>query len=91
MIWLGRNLGKRGILLHSQGMPSYNTVSIGLEHLKDYINIKRDYITPKVTPGVAYANYLMLWYYRNPLNFVFFNEGLVICSVLGYGNKMAWN
>lgn len=32
----------------------------------------------------------MLGYYRNPLNFVFFNEALIVCSVFSFGNDAAW-
>jgi len=32
----------------------------------------------------------MLGYYRNPLNFVFFNEALIVCSVFSFGNESAW-
>lgn len=33
---------------------------------------------------------MMLGYYRNPLNFVFFNESLIVCSVFSFGNEAAW-
>lgn len=32
----------------------------------------------------------MLWYYRNPLNFVFFNEAVIICSLFSFGEDAAW-
>ncbi len=28
-----------------------------------------------------YKNVLMLAYYRNPLNYVYFNEGVILCSM----------
>ena len=33
---------------------------------------------------------MMLGYYRNPLNFVFFNEALIVCSVFSVGSEAAW-
>jgi hypothetical protein len=32
----------------------------------------------------------MLGYYRNVLNFVFFNEALIVCSIFSFGNESAW-
>jgi hypothetical protein len=32
----------------------------------------------------------MLGYYRNPLNHIFFNEGLIIASMYSYGQDAAW-
>lgn len=32
----------------------------------------------------------MLGYYRNPLNYVYFNEGAVIVSILSFGQVKAW-
>mmetsp|Transcript_16686 Transcript_16686/g.11837 ORF Transcript_16686/g.11837 Transcript_16686/m.11837 type:complete len:139 (+) Transcript_16686:2754-3170(+) len=33
----------------------------------------------------------MLNYYRNPLNFIFFNEGIICVSVFSFGQDAAWN
>lgn len=63
------------------GLPSTNSVKIGLQHLQEYLDKKRDILEPSVTPKVDYKNYLMLGYYRNPLNHIFFNEGLVVTAL----------
>lgn len=46
---------------------------------------KRDIYAPKVTEQNN-NNYMMLAYYRNPLNQIFFNEGLVVVSMQSFGN-----
>lgn len=33
----------------------------------------------------------MLGYYRNALNFVFFNEAMILCSLLSQGVHNAWS
>ena len=69
-------------------------MKIGLKHLNDYIIKKRDILMPKVKYGdnqlVDYSSYTMLNYYRNPLNFVFFNESLVVCSLFSFGVDKVW-
>lgn len=62
------------------GLPHLNTVQIGLKHLEDYIIHKRNIYKPKVSEG-EYQNYIMLGYYRNPINFIFFNEAMILCSL----------
>jgi len=32
----------------------------------------------------------MLGYYRNPINFVFFNEAMILCSLMSKGKESAW-
>ena len=32
----------------------------------------------------------MLGYYRNPINFIFFNESLIVCSLYSFGLENAW-
>lgn len=32
----------------------------------------------------------MLWYYRNPLNFIFLNEACIIASIFSWGEQAAW-
>jgi len=90
VIWLGQTLSQRGILMHSQGMPSANTMKIGLQHLSEYLDQKRDIFEPSVTPKIDYKNYLMLGYYRNPINFIFFNEGLIVTALFSQGQEVAW-
>ncbi len=65
--WLGQTLAQRQICLSTYGLPSVNTLKIGLQHLGDYLEKKRDIWAPKVQ-GKNYNNYMMLAYYRNPLN-----------------------
>lgn len=70
--WLGLALNQRGAVVATDGgLPHENTVKIGLKHLEDYIVLKRNIYKPKVSEG-DYQNYIMLGYYRNALNFVFF-------------------
>jgi hypothetical protein len=40
---------------------------------------------PRIVPQVDYKNILMLTYYRNPLNPIFFNEGVIFVSMLSLG------
>lgn len=49
--------------------------------MKEYLIETRDIIKVKVVQFKDYKNYLMLGYYRNPINHVFFNEGLVIAAI----------
>jgi glycerol-3-phosphate O-acyltransferase len=35
-----------------------------------------------------YSNYIMLCYYRNPLNYVFFNESVIVCSMFALGDSI---
>lgn len=53
--------------MSTYGLPSVNTCKIGLQHLGDYLVKKRDIYSPKVTE-INNNNYMMLAYYRNPLN-----------------------
>jgi len=83
-------LRKRQILIQSQGLPTKKTVEVGLEFLKNYLDNKRGIYEASITPQVDYSNYIMLWYYRNPLNFVFFNESIVIACLFSFGEDIAW-
>lgn len=90
--WLGQDLQQRGIMLSTEGLPSTNTLKIGLTHLKDYLNRRRDIVEPAIVPfpKMDYKNVLMLGYYRNPLNHVYFNEGVVAVSMLSFADKQPW-
>jgi len=33
----------------------------------------------------------MLGYYRNPLNYIYFNEGIILVSLMSYGLEKAWS
>lgn len=80
---------QRGAQLSTYGLPSENTLRIGVQHLGDYLLRKRDLWTPIVSQG-DYLNYIMLAYYRNPLNQIFFNEGLIIVSLKSFGEVQSW-
>lgn len=83
-------LTQRGaIVTNDGGLPNESTLKLGLKHLQDYIVKTRNFYTPKVV-GRDYQNFMMLGYYRNPLNFVFFNEAIIVCSMFSFGNDAAW-
>ena len=87
--WLGQTLAQREIHLSTYGLPSVNTLKIGLQHLGDYLDKKRGIWTPKVS-GTNNNNYMMLGYYRNPLNQIFFNEGIVLVALQSLGQQSSW-
>jgi hypothetical protein len=37
VIWLGTTLVQRGLTLSTEGLPSTNTLKIGLQHLGEYL------------------------------------------------------
>jgi glycerol-3-phosphate O-acyltransferase len=54
---------------------------------------RRDIIEPSIVPypKMDYKNILMLGYYRNPLNHVYFNEGVIIVSLLSFNDaQLVW-
>ena len=73
----------------NSGLCDVTQVKIGMRHLSEYLVKKRDVLMPKVTMGKDQNNdnssFIMLNYYRNPLNYLFFNESLVVCSMLSFG------
>jgi hypothetical protein len=71
-------------MLSTEGLPTTNTLKIGLTHLHDYLHKKRDIYGPLIT-HTDYKNILMLGYYRNPLNHVYFNEGAIVVSIISFG------
>jgi glycerol-3-phosphate O-acyltransferase len=58
--------------------------------LKEYLKKKRDIIEIAVVPNIDYKNYLMLAYYRNPINHIFFNESIIVVSMFSFGSDSAW-
>jgi len=83
-------LHQRGAIVTTDGgLPSDNTLKIGLKHLEDYIVMKRNIYMPKVEEG-SYHNFIMLCYYRNPLNYVFFNESVLVCALFSIGMDVCW-
>ena len=87
-------LVQRGAKLSDSGLPDETTLRLGLRHLKDFFIRKRDVLMPKEIYGsdqnVDNSSYIMLNYYRNPLNNVFFNESLIVCSMLSFGVDNVW-
>jgi len=94
LTWLGMALLQRGANLSDSGLPDETTVRIGLTQLNEFILKKRDVLMPKEINGpdqnVDKNSYIMLNYYRNPLNHVFFNESLIVCSMLSFGVDNVW-
>lgn len=37
-----------------------------------------------------YSNIILLGYYRNALNYVFFNESIIVCSLFSLGAEEIW-
>ena len=89
--WLGMVINERGAQFGNViGLPGSNTMKIGLKHLKDYITIRGDIIEPKVGNQDLWGNFLMLFYYRNPLNYLFFNEAIILASMHSLGTQAQW-
>lgn len=66
--WLSMLINERGANFGNEvGLPGQNTMKIGLEHLNDYLEMKGNIIIPKVLPRDDMKNYIMLYYYKNPL------------------------
>ena len=89
--WLSMLINERGANFGNEvGLPGQNTMKIGLEHLNDYLEHKGNIIIPKVLPGGDHRNLIMLYYYRNPLSQIFFNEGIVLVSMHSFGLDNSW-
>lgn len=72
------------------GLPGQNTMKLGLNHLTDYVDTKGKIIMPKVGSNGDLKSYIMLYYYRNPLVTIFFNEGLVLVAMHSFGLENSW-
>ena len=92
--WLGMACKQRGAVLANSGLSDVTQVQIGLRHLQDYLVKKRDVLMPKVgtaaAQGADNSSFIMLNYYRNPLNHLFFNESLIVASMLSFGSESTW-
>jgi glycerol-3-phosphate O-acyltransferase len=89
--WLGTKVVQRGaVLMSDQGLPGSLSVQAGLKHLKGSIMQRNSFYMPKVD-GDDYNSYIMLAYYRNPINYIFFNESLVVCSLFSFGIEQTWH
>ena len=88
--WLGLILNERGAHFASDSdLPDRQTMQIGLEHLEPYLSENQGVIEPKVEDGDN-KNFIMLYYFRNPINQVFFNEGLVLAAMHSFGIEQEW-
>jgi glycerol-3-phosphate O-acyltransferase len=68
--------------------------------LNDYLFKKRDIImllnsftapsSSSISPHIDYKNFLMMCYYRNPINHIFFNEGIIVASIYSFGHEKSW-
>lgn len=89
--WLSMLINERGANFGNEvGLPGQNTMKIGLEHLNDYLEMKGNIIIPKVLPRDDMKNYIMLYYYKNPLCQIFFNEGIVLVAMQAFGIEHSW-
>lgn len=88
--WLGMILNDRGAnFATDNGLPGASTMDLGLEHLGAYLEEKAGIFEPKLVRG-DHQNYIMLTYYRNPLNQVFFNEAIILASMHSFGLEHEW-
>jgi len=88
--WLGMIISERGANFGNDvGLPGQNTMELGLEHLEGYLEQHSGIYSPKVAEG-DYKNYIMLTYYRNPINQFFFNESIVLASMHSFGLESEW-
>ena len=89
--WLTMLINERGAsFTNDVGLPGQSTMKIGLEHLNDYLEYNSGIITPKILPNNDYSNLIMLYYYRNPLSCVFFNEGIILVAMHSFGLMQSW-
>jgi len=93
--WLGMALLQRGITVGDDaGIPTQTTVNIGLKQLDEFVVRKRDVVMPKVAIGenqnYDYSSIIILAYYRNALNYAFFNESIIVCSLYSFGVEEVW-
>lgn len=85
---------ERGSHIESDyGLPGEASIKLGLKHLDGVICKKRNYYFPRdvdVNENEHLNSFVMLGYYRNPINHVFFNESLIVCSMYSFGLENAW-
>lgn len=89
--WVASELFARGIKVGTinESSPTVAFKS-AVQHLESLISKKKDIFHPTVVVKNDYKNILMLSYYRNSLLFAFFNEALIVCSLVGFGYDMAY-
>lgn len=89
--WLTLVINARGARFGSvAGLPGSNTMTQGLEHLGNYLTIKGDMIEPRVAAEADIGNYIMLYYYRNPVTQLFFNESVVLGAMHSFDIGLQW-
>jgi hypothetical protein len=64
-------------------------MTIGLEQLESYLSDSSGILEPRLVNG-DHKNYLMLYYFRNPINQVFFNEALILVAMHSFGLENEW-
>jgi glycerol-3-phosphate O-acyltransferase len=88
--WLGMILNERGAHFASDGyLPDKQTMQTGLEQLSPYLSENQGIIEPKVVAN-DHSLFIMLFYFRNPINQVFFNEALVLAAMQSFGIEQEW-
>lgn len=89
--WLAMIINERGANFGNDvGLPGQNTMMIGLKHLDAYLESKGSIIEPKILPNGDHRNIIMLYYYRNPLSSIFYNEGIVLVAIHSFGLVQGW-
>lgn len=87
-------INERGAINSSEGgLPGKNAVMNGLSLLEDYLVERSGIYSPKIVSSQEkgdYLNYIMLTYYRNPLNHIFFNESIILASIHSFGLEESW-
>lgn len=87
--WLGLMLNMRGANFASDtNLPDKQTLKTGLDMLESYLSVKQNIIEPK-EEDIA-SSIIMLFYFRNPVINLFFNEGLILLAMNSFGIEQAW-
>lgn len=87
--WLGLMLNMRGANFASDtNLPDKQTLRTGLDMLESYLSVKQNIIEPNESD--LSSSIIMLFYFRNPLINLFFNEGLILLSMNSFGIEQAW-
>jgi len=84
-----------GQFSNTDGLPDLKTIELGLEHFSSYLDESSGIYQPKIVKDPTnqagdFSNYIMLTYYRNPLNHLFFNESIVLAGIHSFGLENEW-
>lgn len=89
--WVASELFNRGIRVGTINERSPTiAVKSAITHLETLLKKKKDIFHPFVAAKSDYKNILMLSYYRNMLLHVFFNEALIACTLMAFGDDVAY-